>query len=86
MQKPPTVGLEAKHLPEPASRRLRRSGIYRNPALTEGQKLYLLQKCHVIIVEEKNIFSFSHRFFSIHFRFMIFKMPKFDIKIPIYKY
>lgn len=47
MQKPPTVGLEAEHLPEPASRRLRHSGIYRNPALTQGQKLYLLQKCHV---------------------------------------
>lgn len=32
---------------EPTSRRLRQSGIYRNPALTYGQKLYLLDKCRV---------------------------------------
>lgn len=41
------VGLQQLEIPEPASRRLRQSGIYRNPALTNGQKLYLLAKCHV---------------------------------------
>ena len=47
--KPVKVGLQRTHMPEPANRRLRHSGIYRNPALTQGQKLYLLQKCHVKI-------------------------------------
>ena len=44
---PPKVGLQQHFVKEPPSRRLRQSGIYRNPALTQGQKLYLLEKCHV---------------------------------------
>lgn len=72
MHKPPTVGLEPKHMPEPASRLLRRSGIYRNPALSQGQKLYLLQKCHVTSYRVIRHLTSSSRFF----RFMTFKMPR----------
>jgi hypothetical protein len=43
----PKVGLQQYHIKEPSNRLLRQSGIYRNPALTRGQKLYLLEKCHV---------------------------------------
>ena len=43
----PKVGLQQYRLREPASRSLRESGIYRNPALTLGQRLHLLEKCHV---------------------------------------
>ncbi len=43
----PKVGLQQYHLKEPPSKILRQSGIYRNSSLTRGQKLYLLEKCHV---------------------------------------
>lgn len=45
--RPPKIGLQQYHIKEPSNRLLRQSGIYRNPALTRGQKLYLLEKCHV---------------------------------------
>jgi len=41
------LGLQQYHIKEPSNRLLRQSGIYRNPSLTRGQKLYLLEKCHV---------------------------------------
>ena len=43
----PKLGLQQYRLREPSSRSLRESGIYRNPALTLGQRLHLLEKCHV---------------------------------------
>ena len=43
----PKLGLQQYQIKEPPSRRLRQSGIYRNSSLTPGQKLYLLEKCHV---------------------------------------
>jgi hypothetical protein len=43
----PKLGLQQYHIKEPSSQIFRQSGIYRNPALTPGQKLYLLDKCHV---------------------------------------
>ncbi|CAF1444146.1 unnamed protein product [Rotaria sordida] len=43
----PKLGLQQFHIKEPSNRRWRQSGIYRNPALTHGQKLYLLEKCHI---------------------------------------
>ncbi|CAF4037248.1 unnamed protein product [Rotaria sp. Silwood2] len=48
----PKLGLQQFHIKEPSSRRLRQSGIYRNPALTHGQKLYLLEKCHIYDMED----------------------------------
>ncbi|CAM4752774.1 unnamed protein product [Rotaria magnacalcarata] len=46
------LGLQQYHNKEPSNRRLRQSGIYRNPSLTHGQKLYLLEKCHIYDVED----------------------------------
>ncbi|CAF0817034.1 unnamed protein product, partial [Didymodactylos carnosus] len=43
----PTTGLQKCHVSEPLSRPLRKSGIYCNPSLTHGQKLSLIEKCHV---------------------------------------
>jgi hypothetical protein len=43
----PKIGLQPYRIREPSNRLLRQSGIYRNPTLTRGQKLYLLEKCHV---------------------------------------
>ncbi|CAF3339713.1 unnamed protein product [Rotaria sp. Silwood1] len=43
----PKLGLQQFHIKEPSNKRWRQSGIYRNPALTHGQKLYLLEKCHI---------------------------------------
>ena len=43
----PKIGLQPFRMKEPSNRLLRQSGIYRNPTLTRGQKLYLLEKCHV---------------------------------------
>lgn len=47
----PKLGLQQYHVRDPPNRLLRQSGIYRNPALTRGQKLYLLEKCHVNLFE-----------------------------------
>ncbi len=43
----PKIGLQSYRIKEPSNRLLRQSGIYRNSTLTHGQKLYLLEKCHV---------------------------------------
>ncbi|CAF0808052.1 unnamed protein product [Adineta steineri] len=48
----PILGLQQYDVKEPASKILRQSGIYRGPGLTTGQRLYLLDKCHIYDNEE----------------------------------
>ena len=75
----PKLGLQQYRVRDTPNRLLRHSGIYRNPALTRGQKLYLLEKCHVSQFEretQKTRLPFSH-FHS--FRFTMLKIRKIDI-------
>jgi hypothetical protein len=76
----PKLGLQQYHIKEPSNRLLKQSGIYRNSSLTKGQRLYLLEKCHVI----EKMFFFNLIFQK--FRFMMFKIHEHVIQILIYKF
>lgn len=78
----PKLGLQQYRIKDPPNRRLKHSGIYQNPSLTRGQKLYLLEKCHVNKIIRHLI---SINFMKI-FRFMMWKKQRHGIKMLMHKF